>query len=142
MNTYLLTSTSITIHAALSKVWDALVNPDAIKQYLPGTSVVSTWREGSPIVWKGEWQGRTYADKGVILSLKPGRLLEYSYFSPLSGLADKLQNYGTVSLKLSGLDNLTYVSLVQDNHLTEQARAHAQKIWEMMLAALKNYLEA
>ena len=63
----------------------ALVDPAAIKQYMFGTTVESDWREGSSIVWKGEWQGRAYEDKGVILRLEPGRLLQYSHFSPLSG---------------------------------------------------------
>ena len=65
------------------KVWNALTNPDVIKQYMFGTGVVSEWKEGSPIVWKGEWQGRKYENKGVILKLKPERLIQYSHFSLL-----------------------------------------------------------
>jgi uncharacterized protein YndB with AHSA1/START domain len=41
---------SMTINASGAKVWDALVNPETIKQYMPVTSVVSEWREGSAIV--------------------------------------------------------------------------------------------
>ncbi len=48
---------SATINVPISKVWDALVNPDAIKRYMFGATVVSDWREGSSIVWEGEWQG-------------------------------------------------------------------------------------
>ncbi len=43
---------SITINATSVEVWNALVNPEAIKQYMFGTNVVSKWHEGSPIVWK------------------------------------------------------------------------------------------
>jgi hypothetical protein len=32
--------------------------------------------------------GKTHEDKGVILRLEPERLLQYSHFSPLSGLPD------------------------------------------------------
>src|SRR3989442_11297420 len=89
---------SVAIGAPISKVWNALVNPDAIKRYMFGASVVSDWREGSSIVWKGEWQGRPYQDKGVIVRFQPDRTVQYTHFSPLSGVPDTPENYHTVTL--------------------------------------------
>jgi uncharacterized protein YndB with AHSA1/START domain len=40
----------VTIDAPLAKVWAALVDPKAIREYMFGTNVVTDWREGSPIV--------------------------------------------------------------------------------------------
>lgn len=137
----LIARASISINAPSGKVWNALVNPEAIKQYMFGTNVVSDWHKGSPIVWKGEWQGKAYEDKGVILQLKPGRTIQYSHFSPLSGLPDRPENYHTVTIELSVDGNQTRVSLAQDNNATEEERAHSEKNWEMMLAALKKFLE-
>jgi uncharacterized protein YndB with AHSA1/START domain len=99
MDKGLIARASVTINAPSNQVWDALVNPEAIRQYMFGAQVVSDWREGHPIIWRGEWQGKPYADKGVILQLKPGRTLQYSHFSPLSGLADKPENYHTVTIQ-------------------------------------------
>jgi len=132
---------STTINAPKAKVWDALVNPEAIKQYMFGTNVVSDWREGSPIVWKGEWQGKGYEDKGVILRLQAQRMLQYSHFSPLSGLADVPENYHRVTIELSDEGTNTRISLAQDNNPTDQAREHSEKNWGMMLASLKKLLE-
>ena len=53
-----------TIHASISNVWNALVDPALIKQYMFGASVSSDWKEGSPIVWKGEWQGKPVPGQG------------------------------------------------------------------------------
>lgn len=92
----LIARASVTIDATIGNVWDALVTPEAIKQYMFGTTVVTDWREGSPISWKGEWEGKPYEDKGTILQLKPGRSLQYSHFSPRSGLADTQENYHIV----------------------------------------------
>jgi hypothetical protein len=117
------------------------VNPEAIEHYMFGAKVVSDWKEGSPIFWKGEWQGKSYEDKGVILQFKPGRTLQYSHFSRLSGLPDKPENYHTVTIEMSGEGNKTRVSLAQDNNPTEQARAHSEKNWGMMLTTLKTFLE-
>jgi uncharacterized protein YndB with AHSA1/START domain len=46
-----------TIDKPVANVWHALVTPETIKRYMFGATVVSDWKEGSPIVWKGEWQG-------------------------------------------------------------------------------------
>jgi uncharacterized protein YndB with AHSA1/START domain len=132
---------SISIAASPEKVWDALVTPAAIKQYMFGTTVVSDWKEGSPITWKGEWQGKRYEDKGVIRQLSSGRALQYTHFSPLSGLPDKPENYHTVTIQLSPEGNRTRVSLTQDNNPTEEARSHSEKNWGMMLEALKRFVE-
>ncbi len=106
-----------------------------------GTTVVSDWREGGAIVWKGEWQGKHYEDKGVILRVEPGRALKYSHFSPLSDLPDTPANYHTVTIELADEGDHTRVSLSQDNNPTEQAREHSAKNWEIMLAGLKTLLE-
>ena len=137
----LIARASLTVDAPRAKVWDALVNPKAIKQYMFGATVVSDWREGSPIVWKGEWQGKPYEAKGTLLEVEPGRTLRYSHFSPLSGLPDEPKNYHTVTVELSGEGDQTRVALAQDNNPTDEARVHSEKNWGMMLAALKKFLE-
>ena len=135
--------TSTTIDASPADVWKALVTPAAIKQYMFGTTVASDWKKGSPITWKGEWEGRAYEDKGVILENVPDRKLQYSHFSPMAGLPDKPENYHTVTIELSpATDGQTSVVLSQNNNPTEQAQAHSEKNWTMMLGALKKYLEA
>ena len=50
MNKNLIASASLIINAPSGRVWSALVNPEAIKQYMFGTNVVSNWTEGSPIL--------------------------------------------------------------------------------------------
>jgi uncharacterized protein YndB with AHSA1/START domain len=132
---------SLTINAASAKVWQALITPAAIKQYMFGTNVTSDWKEGSPIVWKGEWQGKKYEDKGVIRQFKPEQALQYTHFSPLAGLPDRPENYHTVSIQLAPDGQGTRVSLTQDNNPTDEARAHSEKNWVMMLEGLKKYVE-
>jgi uncharacterized protein YndB with AHSA1/START domain len=141
MKRNLIAKASTTIEAPAARVWDALVNPAMIKQYMFGTTVVSDWKKGNPITWKGEWQGKKYEDKGVILAIEPQRVLKYSHFSPLSGQADAPENYHTVTIELSGKGPQTVIALSQDNNETEEAQKHSQKNWETMLAGLKKLLE-
>jgi len=137
----LIAKAAITVNASRDNVWESLVNPEAIKHYMFGTQVTSDWHEGSPIAWKGEWHGKAYEDKGVILRFQPGRILEYSHFSPLVGLPDSPENYHTVTIELSAEGDQTRVALAQDNNATEAARASSEKNWGTMLAGLKKYLE-
>ncbi|HYN44909.1 MAG TPA: SRPBCC domain-containing protein [Candidatus Limnocylindrales bacterium] len=137
----LIARASITVNSPIDNVWDALINPDKIKQYMFGTNAVSDWKEGSSIVWKGEWEGKKYEDRGGILKLEPGHKIQYSHFSPLSGLQDLPENYHIVTIELSGKGKQTLVSLLQDNNETEEAREHSEKNWNMMLGGLKMFLE-
>ena len=134
-------SARVTISAPVAEVWDALVNPEIIKQYMFGTTVVSDWREGSTIVWKGLWKGKAYEDKGTILRLEPRRVISYNHFSPLAGLADVPENYHIVTTRLSQNGDGTSVSLSQDNNTTEEARVHSERNWKAMLDGLKELLE-
>lgn len=132
---------SIEIHAPLSQVWQALTDPRIIEKYMFGARVASTWKQGAPITWSGEWKGKAYQDKGVILRIQPPRLVRYTHFSPLSGLADSPENYHTVTVHLSPKGDLTELSLTQDNNHSEEERDHSQQNWEAMLAAMKALLE-
>lgn len=140
MSHNLIAKASIAINASRQTVWKALVSPDAIREYMFGARVVSDWREGSPILWKGEWQGKRYEDKGTILQVKPDRRLQYSHFSPLSGLPDKPEHYHTVTIDLAG-DDTTVVTLAQDRNTSDEARLHSEKNWKMMLEGLKKFVE-
>ena len=141
MNGNLIAKAEADVNAPKSRVWDALVDPAAIKQYMFGTNVSSEWKEGSPITWKGEWEGKAYEDKGTILEIQPGRRLRYSHFSPLMGKPDKPENYHNVTIDLSDSGDRTHVTLAQDNNADEKAKAHSEKNWTMMLDGLKKYLE-
>src|SRR5205807_3496978 len=62
----LVAKASVVIDAPAAAVWDALVDSSALKEYMFGSTVISDWKKGSKIVFKGEWQGKPYEDKGVI----------------------------------------------------------------------------
>ena len=131
----------ITINASADKVWHALTDPGLIKKYMFGTTVISDWKEGSKIIWKGEWEGTAYEDKGKILLFDPKKSLQYSHFSPLAGLPDSPENYHIVTIDLEEKDQQTNVTLMQTNNADEKTKDHSEKNWKMMLASLKKILE-
>ena len=122
-------------------MWDALTKPDLIKQYLFGTEVATDWQVGSPITYKGTWEGKTYEDKGKILQIEPGKLLVSTYWSSFLGVPDIPENYQTVRYELSAESDGTRLTITQDNNDTQEAAAHSEQNWKMVLDGIKKLLE-
>ena len=132
---------SVVINKPVEKVWQALTDPEIIKQYFFGVNVVTDWKVGSPIIYKGIWEGKEFQDKGIILKNIPNQILESSYWSNFSGLADSPDNYSIVKYTLSQRGDNTYLEVVQDNIQTEQAATHSERNWNFVLESLKKLLE-
>ena len=130
------------IDAPPSQVWAALTDPEQIRKYMFGSQVETDWRPGSPIVWKGEYEGKRYEDKGQVLEFEPERRLKVTHFSPLSGQEDVPENYHTLVYELEEHGKKTRVSLSQDNNPTEEAAEHSRANWEQMLSDLKQVVES
>ena len=141
MNNKSTAKATVTINAPISKVWQALVNPEIIKQYLFNTDVISDWKVGSPIIYRGEWEGKPFEDKGKILAVEPEKLLRSTHWSPLSGVPDSPENYHTVTYTLSDRGGSTEVTITQDNNATEGEKAHSEKNWQTVLDGMKSLLE-
>jgi uncharacterized protein YndB with AHSA1/START domain len=137
----LIAKVEVEIAAPVEKVWDALTNPEIIQKYMFGTQVVSNWEVGSSIIWKGEWQGKPYEDKGEILRNVRNEVLEVTYWSSMGGTPDEPHNYKKVTYVLSSNGNNTHLSLTQDNCASEEERVHMEQNWKTVLDGLKKVLE-
>lgn len=131
-----------TIKAPVSAVWQALTDPAIIKQYFFGTNVVTDWKVGSPIYYRGEWQGKPYEDKGVILEFEPPRKLVSTHWSPLAGVPDQPEHHRKITYLLTEHEGATEITLLQDNNTSEEEQHHSEQNWSMMLLALKALLES
>ena len=138
--TYIATATK-TIDAPVAKVWQALTDPQLIRQYLFDTEVVSDWKVGSDIVYKGEWEGKPFEDKGKILELTPEKRFVSTHWSPLSGVPDLPENYHTVTYTLTEKGDQTEVTISQDNNASEDEKAHSEKNWSAALDGMQKLLE-
>jgi uncharacterized protein YndB with AHSA1/START domain len=127
----------ITINASPSKIWEALVNPEIIKQYLFGTETITDWKVGSPIVFRGIWEGVEYQDKGTILKFIPEKILSYDYWSSFSNLEDKPENYQRITFEIrSGVESSS-LRLIQENINDEKSKEHSENNWKMILEQIK-----
>ncbi len=141
MKNSLIAEVSISVEATPKQVWKALTTPALIKKYLMGTDVKSDWKEGFPIEYMGEYDGKKYHDKGVIKKLEPEKIFQSTYWSSMSGKKDKPENYNLVTYKIVELDGKTLITLTQDNNATEKEKEHSTENWKMVLKKLKEVVE-
>jgi Uncharacterized conserved protein len=142
MKDALIAETSISVDASPAQVWKALTTPRLIKKYLFGTDVSSDWKEGSTIAYTGEYEGKKYHDKGIIKKIEPGKVLQSTYWSSMSGKADMPENYNLVTYKMIKKDNKTVITVSQDNISTEKEKEHSTENWKMVLNKLKEVVES
>lgn len=129
----------IDIDAPAARVWDVLTSPEQLKQLWFGADVKTDWQVGSPITWSGQYEGKSYEDKGEVLAVEPEHLLKLTHYSPLTGQPDVPENYHTLTYTLTGN---THLKLEQDNNTTEDEAKHSQAMWEMLVAKVKEAAES
>jgi uncharacterized protein YndB with AHSA1/START domain len=149
MSQPLIVKNSITIHAPAAKVWNALTNPAETKKYMFGCEALSDWKESSPLIWKGNFNGvELVAVKGTILKIRPGSYLEYTVIDPNNPkIPDLPENYLTVTCELVEQDGITTLTTTQGDYNTVAEGADRYKHtvdgggWEPILQAIKAQVE-
>ena len=130
---------SIIINAPVSKVWDTITNPEKMKQWLYDSDieVLSDWKTGSPILFRGKFHGRKFEDKGTILKFEPGKVFRYSYLSWISRLPDIPENYTIIEFQLTPQEGQTLLSLTQTGFAAKASYEHWNFYWLVTLGILK-----
>lgn len=123
-------------------MWKALTDPGLIRKYLFGADVETTWERGTPIRWKGEYDGRKCEDEGEVVEVVPQEKVTVTHFNPLTGQEDKPENYHTVTYQLIDKGDWTTVHLEQDNNPDPEAAAESQENWDTVLSGLKELVES
>ncbi len=128
------------INASPGKAWKLLVDPTRVGDLFWGSTVESDFRPGSPIVWKGTWEGKPFEDRGTIVAAEKDALLRYTHWSPSSG-PDVEANRNLLTWRLAPEGAGVRVSFSHENIATEAMRDHSRGMWNQMLARMKEMLE-
>ena len=148
MSTPLIVRNTITIQAPASRVWNALTNPAETKKYMFGCEALSDWKTGSPLIWKGNFNGvEVVAVKGIIEEIDPGRFLAYTVIDPNSGIEDIPENYLHVTVELTEENGQTRLDVSQGDYNTVgQGRERYEHTvagggWDPILVKIKELVE-
>lgn len=129
----------VDVEASADKVWDTITTHASDVSF--GSEVASDWTPGSPITWRGEWDGKRFEDRGEILEADAPRRLVVTHYSPRSGAADAPENHHRLTYELTEADGATHVDFSQDGNASEEAQAESEKNWRQHLAAIKERAE-
>ncbi|MBI3219547.1 MAG: SRPBCC domain-containing protein [Bacteroidetes bacterium] len=132
---------SFLINASAQTVWNALTDPEVVKKYFFGTDLKTSWKIGDPITFSGEWEGKEYIDKGTVLQIETGRLITYNYWSSFSGKEDRPENYANITYQLEQEGNQTKLTILQDSIADQEALAHSEQNWKMVVNSMKELIE-
>ncbi len=146
----MIVTNTIAIHAQAAKVWDGLTNPEQTKKYMFGCETVSDWKVGSPLLWKGVFNGtELVAVKGNIVDVVPGTYLEYTVIDPNNpNMPDIPENYLTVTYSLVEEAGNTILTVTQGgfDHAAEGQRRYEETYnngegWNPILVQIKKIVE-
>src|ERR1700712_4898915 len=136
MSTFIVNK-SIRLNARPAEVWDALTNPEKTKKYFFHCRVLSDWKPGSPITFKGRiFLIKKIEMQGQILAVDRGRLLKYS----LNNESDGKQSSSVVTDTLVEEDGQTLLTIsddVGDGPGAQERYDRSVKGWDNVLNGLK-----
>jgi len=131
----------VIISAEPAAVWDALTNPEKTKEYFFNCRVISNWKPGSPITFKGRMFLIIPIEmKGEIVKADPNKTLKYTLKNGKGSEAST----STVTDELSYADGKTTLAITDDVGSGEGAekRYHRSvKGWNKVLKGLKELVE-
>jgi uncharacterized protein YndB with AHSA1/START domain len=106
---------TVKILAPAKKVWLALTSPALVKQWQYGSDLQTTWEVGTSIVFRNEWNGQVFEQKGTVLEFSPESRLKYSLFVPRPDLQDIPEHYFFMTYELAESDGTTSLLVRQED---------------------------
>ena len=134
-------TSSTLIDADIEDVWQAITTPSKIKRWFFGVDTETDWQVGSPLVHRGEYQGKPYVDRGEILEFSPPRRLVHTHWSAVSGDPDATEHYQVVSWELEDRADGTELIISETNLPSGDAARTSEQAWKAALGSLKEMLE-
>lgn len=138
--------TSISINATPENVWDTLVNPDKIAQYMFGSQAESSWKKDDDVKFYIEKDGhRMLVVHGSIVEIEKPRLLEHTLFPSTWEMKDVPQNYLTVRylIRPEGSGSKLEITQTGFEHAAQGEKRYKDTAegWKVTLPKLKEVAE-
>jgi len=148
MNESMIIKEEVLLKANAKDVWNLLVNPAMTKQYMFGCEVISEWKIGSPVYWKGKTENgeEVVYVKGEVLEYEELKRITSTTFDPNSGMPDIPANYVKLTYELEVLENGTLLTIIQGDFAgaTEGKKRYEESKsgWkEMVIPIMKKLLK-
>ncbi|MCC9017656.1 SRPBCC family protein [Flavobacterium lipolyticum] len=133
---------TVLLNAPSEKVWNALTQPEWVKQWQYGSDLITDWKIGNEIRFRNEWEGQVFEQWGTVLEIIPNQKIKYSLFFPRPELEDKPENYFVMSYVLTEENQKTKLEIVQEDNRPGAVQEKPQDEENPILQALKALIES
>ncbi len=132
----------ITINADREKVWEILLDKDAVKSWIAafgeGTHVDTTWQKGAEVLWKDK-EGNVGA-KGIVAENITGRLLKVAFFDEIETKKDTPLGEYYESFTLTTVGGKTQLKTEAGLLPLKHVKIHAP-LWDKAIENIKTLAE-
>jgi len=133
---------TIVLNAPIKKVWNALTQPELVKQWQYGSDLITDWEVGNEIRFRNEWEGQVFEQWGTVLEVVPDQKIKYSLFFPRPELEDKPENYFIMIYVLTKENQKTKLEIIQEDNRPGAVQEEPQGEENPILQGLKAIIEA
>ena len=133
---------TIVLNAPVEKVWNALTQPELVKQWQYGSDLITDWKIGNEIRFRNEWEGQVFEQWGTVLEVVPNQKIKYSLFFPRPGLEDKPENYFIMNYVLTEENQKTKLEIIQEDNRLGAIQEEPQGEENPILQGLKSLIES
>ena len=127
------------IRTTPEKLWQALTEPDFIRQYWFNTTVLCSWQKGAP--WKMVGADGAVTDSGEILESDPPRRMVIRWLNEWKPEL-KAEGFSRCTIELEPIDNAVKLSITHEIERPDSPFISAVSGgWPRILSNLKSLLE-
>ncbi|MEL6251389.1 MAG: SRPBCC domain-containing protein [Bacteroidota bacterium] len=137
---------SIDIAASRERVWDTLVNPDLVEQYMYGARTESDWKVGSELLYTMMMEGaKLTVVNGTLLTFDAPKILKHSLFPTTADYPNVPENHLHITYTLSKTETGTHLHILQEGYdrVANGEKRYQDTLdgWEMVWEKLKEVAE-
>ncbi|TPG36365.1 SRPBCC family protein [Flavobacterium pectinovorum] len=133
---------TIYLNAPIEKVWNALTQPELVKQWQYGSDLITDWKVDNEIRFRNEWEGQVFEQWGTVLEIIQNQKIKYSLFFPRPELEDKPENYFIMSYILFEENQKVKLEIIQEDNRPDAVQEEPQGDENPILQGLKALIES
>lgn len=123
--------TSVLLNTTKEKLWEVLTQGDWTEKYMFNCRLISDYKIGSNVDWKGVYDGKEQFLTGKLLAITPQKLFKYTLIDPSMYDANDPDNFVHITYEIREQGDKLLLTVVNEtNDGDEERMQHIVSGWE------------